>query len=120
MNLNRNWKLAAAGVAALAAAGAGGAFAATKLLSPSERSQAVIADAANQLGVQPAALTKALKTALEKQVDADVKAGRMTKERLRDVVNGERPELRRPFFRSHDRDFRLPATPPPDLGRAPA
>jgi len=234
----RNWKLAAAGVAALAVVGAGSAFAATKLLTPNERSQAIIKDAAGQLGVQPDALSDALKKAVENQIDAEVKAGRLTKEqgdalkkrvesgdypllglgpggprgfgfgfghglgghhllfgpglddaatylgltdsqlrtelqngktlaqvakdkgksvdglvdamtadleakldqgvkdgklprsradqlltatkdRLKDMVNGKRPSFPRPFFH-HDRDFRLPAAPPPDLGNAPA
>jgi hypothetical protein len=93
----RNWKLAAAGVAALAVAGAGGAFAATKLLTPNARSQAIIADAAGQLGVQPDALTKALKKAIENQIDAEVKAGRLTKEQgdalKKRVESGDYPLL---------------------------
>jgi hypothetical protein len=239
MNVNRNWKLAAAGVAALAVVGAGSAFAATKLLTPNERSQAIIKDAAGQLGVQPDALTGALKKAIENQIDAEVKAGRLTKEqgdalkkrvesgdypllglgaggprafgfgfghgfggrhmlfgpglddaatylgltesqlrtelrngktlaqlakdkgktvdglvdamtadlkakldegvkdgkitraradqllsatkdRVKDMATGERHSLPRPFFRHSDRDFRLPAAPPPDTGNAPA
>ena len=233
----RNWKLAAAGVAALAVVGAGSAFAATKLLTPNERSQAIIKDAAGQLGVQPDALSDALEKAIENQIDAQVQAGRLTKEqgdalkkrvesgdypllglglggprgfdfgfghgpgrhmlfgpglddaatylgltesqlrtelqngktlaqvakdkgktvdglvdamtadlktkldqgvkdgkltqaradqllsatkdRLKDMVNGVRPSFPRPFFH-HDRDSRLPATSPPDLGNAPA
>jgi predicted DNA-binding protein (UPF0251 family) len=80
MNATRNWKVAIAGIAVLAVAGAGGAIAATKLLTPGERSQAVVNDAAKQLGVDPAKLSDALKKALENQVDADVAAGRITKE----------------------------------------
>src|SRR5215210_2574877 len=80
MNAMRNWKLGAAAVAGAAVVGAGGAVAATKLISPGERSQAVVSDAAKQLGVEPAKLSAALKKALENQIDADVAAGRMTKE----------------------------------------
>lgn len=79
MNPTRNWKVAIAGIAVLAVAGAGGAIAATKLLTPSERSQAIVNDAAHQLGVDPTKLSDALKKALENQVDADVAAGRITK-----------------------------------------
>src|SRR5215213_1707261 len=76
----RNWKVGAAVVVGAAFVGAGGAVAAGKLISPGERSQAVVSDAAKQLGVEPAKLTAALKQALENQVDADVAAGRITKE----------------------------------------
>src|SRR5215208_3213722 len=76
----RNWRLGAAVVVGAVFVGAGGAVAAGKLISPGERSQAVVSDAAEQLGVEPAKLTAALKKALENQIDADVAAGRMTKE----------------------------------------
>ena len=73
-------KIVAGAVAALAVGGAGGAVAATQFSSsPSQESQAVITDAAKKLGVQPSALSSALKTALEDRVDAAVAAGRMTK-----------------------------------------
>src|SRR6266702_7148820 len=73
-------KLVAGTVVALALAGGGAAIAATQLdSSPSERSAAVVNDAAQQLGVQPSALSSALKKALEDQVDADVTAGRLAK-----------------------------------------
>ena len=76
----RNWRLGAAVVVGAVFLGAGGAVAAGKLISPGERSQAVVSDAAKQLGVEPAKLTAALKKALENQIDADVAAGRITKE----------------------------------------
>ena len=41
--------------------GAAGAVAASRVLSPSEESKAVIEDAAGQLGVQPDELSDALK-----------------------------------------------------------
>lgn len=69
----------AAAVASVAAvAGGGAAIAATTLGSPQEESQAVVEDAAQQLGVTPAQLTDALKQALENRVDAAVAAGRLT------------------------------------------
>jgi hypothetical protein len=73
-------KVVAGTVAALAVGGTGAGIAATQLRSsPSEESKAIVSDAAQQLGVQPEQLSKALKTAMEKQVDAAVAAGRLTK-----------------------------------------
>jgi hypothetical protein len=78
--MDRSLKLkVGAGVAAAAAvAGGGGAIAATQFGSNDE-SQAVVSDAARQLGVTPSALTAALKKALENRIDADVAAGRLSK-----------------------------------------
>src|SRR5256885_1684017 len=72
-------RLVAGAVAGLAVAGGGAAFAATQLGSPRQENQAVLNDAATQLGVQPSALSAALKKALENRVDAAVAAGRLTK-----------------------------------------
>jgi polyhydroxyalkanoate synthesis regulator phasin len=60
--------------------GAAGAVAASKAFSPSEESKAVIEDAAGQLGVEPDALSNALKRAAKNRLDAAVAAGRLTKE----------------------------------------
>jgi polyhydroxyalkanoate synthesis regulator phasin len=79
MNQSRK-KIVAGGIAALAVAGGGAAIAATELGSPSQRSAAIVADAAEQLGVQPGALSDALKSAEKKQVDAAVAAGELTQE----------------------------------------
>ncbi|HEY8631372.1 MAG TPA: hypothetical protein VIL73_12655 [Gaiellaceae bacterium] len=68
-----------AAAAALAAVSAGAALAADKLLTPKQESQAIINDAANRLGVQPSALSDALKGALKARVDAAVADGRITK-----------------------------------------
>jgi polyhydroxyalkanoate synthesis regulator phasin len=74
-------KSLALGVAgALAVAGGGAAIGATQGDSPKEESEAVVNDAAKQLGVEPSALSNALKTALKNRVDAAVAAGRLTKE----------------------------------------
>jgi hypothetical protein len=67
------------GVIGLAVVVAGSAVAATKLESPSEQSKAIINDAAGRLHVAPSALSSALKQALDDQIDAAVKAGRLTK-----------------------------------------
>jgi len=79
MDVSRRNKVIAGVVAALAVTGGGAAIAASKLGSPKEESQAVINDAAQQLGVQPSALSDALKKALENRVDAAVAAGTITK-----------------------------------------
>ena len=69
-----------AGVTAAAAAliGGGAAIAADRL-SPTQESDAVVADAAKQLGIDASKLDAALKQALENRVDAAVAAGRITK-----------------------------------------
>jgi hypothetical protein len=63
---------------ALAVAGGGAGIAATR--DSNDDSKAIIDDAAKQLGVTPAALTSALKKALEHRIDEAVAAGRLTKE----------------------------------------
>ena len=77
MDLKR--KIVVTAAAGLAVVGAGGAIAATKLTSPREEKQAVLNDAAKQLGVQPSELSAALKKALSNRVDQAVKDGRLTK-----------------------------------------
>jgi hypothetical protein len=72
--------LLASSAAVAAVVIAGGAIAATKLTSPKEENQAVINDAAAQLGIEPSKLSDALKKALKTQVDKQVAAGRLTKE----------------------------------------
>lgn len=82
-NPNTRVKLIAGGAAVVVAAiaiGATGAIAASRALSPSEESKAVIDDAAAQLGVEPSELSDALKQALENRVDEAVRAGRLTEE----------------------------------------
>lgn len=74
-----NPRIVAGAVAGLAVAGGGAAVAATHFTSPKAESQAVVNDAAKQLGVQPSQLSAALKKALENRVDVAVTAGRLTK-----------------------------------------
>jgi hypothetical protein len=77
--MKRQNKIAVGAAAVLAAAGGGGAIAASQTGSPSEESNAIIDDAAKQLGISPSRLSDALKTALSDRVDAAVAAGRLTK-----------------------------------------
>jgi hypothetical protein len=80
MDLSHKRKMVAGAAAALALAGGGAAIAAKQLgFSSSSESKAVVNDAAKQLGVQPSALSNALKKALNDRVDAAVAAGRLTK-----------------------------------------
>lgn len=84
-HMTRRRKIAvASGAGALvlvvAGLGAAGAIAGSRLLSPSEESQAVIDDAAAQLGIEPSALSNALKQALENRIDEAVESGGLTEE----------------------------------------
>jgi len=72
-------KLVLGAVAGLAVVGAGAAVAATQFGDPKAESQAIIKDAAGQLGVQPSALSDALKKAYMNRIDAAVAAGQLTK-----------------------------------------
>jgi uncharacterized protein YidB (DUF937 family) len=79
--VRRKRKLLIGAVACALVAGVGGAIGATQLgSSGGVGDQAVIADAAKQLGVEPAKLSDALKKALSNQVDALVAAGRLSKD----------------------------------------
>ena len=72
-------KIAAGAGAAPAVVGAGAAGAADRL-TPKAESQAIVNDAAKQLGVDPAKLSAALEQALKNRIDAAVKDGRLTQE----------------------------------------
>src|SRR5262249_25719521 len=89
--MKRNRKLIFAAAALLAAAGGGVAIAASDS-SPSKENEAIINDAAEQLGVPPSKLSDALKKALSDRVDAAVAAGRITKaegDALKQRINSE-------------------------------
>jgi hypothetical protein len=104
--MRRNRKLLIGAVALLAAAGGGVAIAASDN-SPSEESQAVINDAAQQLGVSPRKLSDALKKALSDRVDAAVAAGRITKaegDALKQRISSDAYPL---FFGGQHRGFGL-------------
>jgi hypothetical protein len=100
-------KVIAGAVAGLTAAGAGGAYAATHFASPQQENQAVVDDAAKQLGVAPSALSAALKKALENRVDAAVAAGRLTKaqgdELKQRIESGDVPLFGGPGHGFHER-----------------
>ena len=77
--MRRHMRKITFGAAALVAVvGGGGAIAATQL-TPKQESQAVLSDAAAQLGVESSELREALEKALSNRVDAAVAAGRLTK-----------------------------------------
>jgi hypothetical protein len=75
----------AGGTAALAAVLGGGAAVAATQLSPAEESDTIVADAAEQLGVESAELEAALKQALKNRVDAALAAGRITEEQATEM-----------------------------------
>jgi uncharacterized protein YidB (DUF937 family) len=80
MKTRMNIKLGVVAAAAIAVAGGGVAIAAADPWDPKKVSQAVIDDAAQQLGVEPDELSDALKQALENRVDDALAAGRLTEE----------------------------------------
>jgi hypothetical protein len=88
----RRTRIAAiAAVGALAAAGTGVAVATTRSNDAKEREQAVLADAAKRLDVEPSELRDALSDAENAQLDADVKAGRLTQEQA-DAIKARRKQ----------------------------
>src|SRR5689334_8522656 len=107
MNRRLRPKVMAGAVAGLTVAGAGGAYAATHFGSPQQENQAVVDDAAKQLGVAPSALSAALKKALENRVDDAVAAGRLTKaqgdELKQRIESGDVPLFGGPGFGFHER-----------------
>jgi hypothetical protein len=98
-------RVIAGAVAGLAVAGGGAALAATHFSTPQQENQAVLNDAAKQLGVEPSALSAALKKALENRVDAAVAAGRLTKaqgdELKQRIESGGVPLFAGPGFGGH-------------------
>ena len=80
MAMSTKVKIAAGAAAAVAVAGGGAAFAASQVWSPKAENQAVIDDAAKQLGVSSDQLSAALENALKNRVDAAVAAGKLTKD----------------------------------------
>lgn len=94
--MKKRTKLVAGASAALAIAGAGGAVAADQL-SPKAESQAVLNDAAKQLGVTPDKLNAALTQALKNRLDQAVTDGRMTQEQA-DAMKQRIDDGVLPFF----------------------
>jgi hypothetical protein len=77
--MKRSHKIALGVVVVFSVVIVGGAIGATTL-TPKQETQAVINDAADELGVQPDELSNALEQALKKRVDEAVEDGRVTKE----------------------------------------
>jgi polyhydroxyalkanoate synthesis regulator phasin len=102
--MKRSHKIAIAAALALSVIAVGGAIGATKL-TPRQEGQAVINDAARQLGIEPSELSNALKQALKNRVDAAVADGRLTKEegqRMKERIDaGDVPFLGPGFHRHH-------------------
>jgi polyhydroxyalkanoate synthesis regulator phasin len=103
-------KLVVGGVVALllaVALGAAGALAAADAFGGDEERQAVINDAAEDLGVEPEALSDALNEALKNRIDEAVDEGRLTEEegeRLKDRIDaGDTPFVVPDFDRLFDR-----------------
>jgi hypothetical protein len=102
--MKRQHKIAIVVALALSVVAVGGAIGATQL-TPKQESQAIINDAAGQLGVEPSELSDALKQALKNRVDDAVEDGRLTEEQGRELKEridaGEVPFLGLPFHRHH-------------------
>ena len=94
---NRKFRMMIGALAVVAIVSGGAAYAATKDDSPQARSQAIVDDAAGTLGVTPAALSDALKKALEKQVDAQVTAGTLSKDQA-DAIKQRIEDGTQPIF----------------------
>ena len=107
MQEKTRFRLIAGAAAAVAVAGGGAAVAATQLRSSSRAdNQAIVDDAAHQLGIEPSALGAALQKALENRVDAAVAAGRLTQaqaaELKQQIESGNVPLFARPGFGFRD------------------
>ena len=94
---NRKFRALMAALAVVAVVSGGAAYAASQDDSPQARSQAIVNDAAGTLGVDPAKLSDALKKALENQVDAQVTAGKLTKEQA-DAIKKRIEDGTQPIF----------------------
>ena len=89
--MRRRTRIAAiAAAGALVAGGTGVAVATTRSDDAKEREQAVLSDAAKRLGVEPSELRDALSKAEDAQIDAEVKAGRLTQEQADAIKAGRR------------------------------
>lgn len=96
MHLLLRHKLLIVGVTAVAAASAGGAYAATQ--SGGNSQQAFINDVAKRLNVSPAQLRSAVKAALIDRLNAAVKDGRITQAQAQKLEQRINQGGRLPFF----------------------
>jgi len=108
MTASRRIRLVAAGGGLAALVLAAGALAQTDTFSPKEERDALVADAAELLGVEPAELTDALRQAFENRIDEAVADGRLTDEqadRMREHLgSGDVPLLHGPWGGHGPRD----------------
>jgi polyhydroxyalkanoate synthesis regulator phasin len=106
---NRRFRWIVGALAVVAVVSGGAAYAATQDDSPQARSQAIVDDAAGTLGVDPSKLSDALKQALEKQVDAQVTAGKLTQEQAdaikKRIEDGTQPIFGGPGFGGPGKHF---------------
>lgn len=102
--MKRSHKIAIAVFLVLSVVAVGGAIGATQL-TPGQERDAVINDAAEQLGVDPSELSNALEQALKNRVDEAVEDGRLTEEqgnRMKERIDaGGVPFLGVPGFHRH-------------------
>ena len=96
MHLLLRHKLLIAGVTAVVAASAGGAYAATQ--STGNSKQAFINDVAKRLNVSPAQLSSAVKAALIDRLNAAVKDGQITQAQAKKLEQRINQDRRLPFF----------------------
>ena len=82
--MKRQHKIAIVVALTLSVVAVGGAIGATKL-TPKQEREAIINDAAEQLGVEPNELSDALEQALKNRVDAAVQDGRLTEAQGREM-----------------------------------
>jgi polyhydroxyalkanoate synthesis regulator phasin len=94
---NRRFRWIMGALVVVAVVSGGAAYAATKDDSPQARSQAIVDAAAGTLGVDPSKLSDALEQALEKQVDAQVTAGKLTQEQA-DAIKKRIEDGTQPIF----------------------
>ena len=101
MTASNRKKLIAAGGGVAALVLAAGALAQTDAFSPREESDALVADAAERLGVAPDELSDALREAYSNRIDDALAQGRITEEqaeRLREALeSGDLPLLHGPW-----------------------
>src|SRR3954462_4084400 len=101
--MKRNRKLMIGAGAMLAAAGGGAALAASNS-SPAQENQAIVDDAAQELGIPARKLNDALKKAPSDRVDAPVAGGRNTKA-AGDALKQPTSSGAYPLFGGPHRDF---------------
>src|SRR6185436_6967261 len=90
--MKRRTRIAAVAAAgALVAGGTGVAVATTRSDDATQRENAVLSDAAKRLDVSPSELRYALRKAEDAQLDADVKAGKLTQEQA-DAIKQRRSQ----------------------------